>query len=239
MRTAVIVQARVNSTRLPGKVLKPLGPHTVLEETLLRCHAIRGADLVVCAIPETTADDALVPLIGRSKSIVARGSEDDVLARYLSAAELVNADVVMRVTSDCPLIDPELCAAVISVRNAAGVDYAANNMPAGFPHGLDCEVFTTSALRKAAEKAAALEDREHVTPWLRRSPEISRATIIGPGGDLKRMRWTLDFSEDLSFFRKLYEVLPGDAIEPWWKVVDLLRRRPELMRLNASRVVER
>lgn len=239
MRTVVIVQARVGSTRLPGKVLKRLGPHTVLEEMLSRCHAIRGVDLVVCAIPEAAADDVLIPLVDRSKSIVARGSEDDVLARYLSAAQLVGADVVMRVTSDCPLIDPELCAAVLSVRNAAGVDYAANNMPPGFPHGLDCEVFTTAALRRAAESATAASDREHVTPLLRRSPEVSRAMVVGPGGNLKTMRWTLDFPEDLLFFQKLYEILPVGAIEPWWKVSDLLARRPEISRLNADRVVDR
>jgi spore coat polysaccharide biosynthesis protein SpsF (cytidylyltransferase family) len=211
----------------------------VLEETLLRCHAIRGADVVVCTIPETAADDGLVPLIDRSKSVVARGSEDDVLARYLSAAEHVNADVVVRVTSDCPLIDPELCAAVISVRNAAGVDYAANNMPAGFPHGLDCEVFTTSALRKAAESTTVASDREHVTPWLRRSSEVSRSMVVGPGGRLKKMRWTLDFPQDLLFFQKLYEVLPSGAIEPWWKISDLLVARPEISQLNADCVVDR
>jgi spore coat polysaccharide biosynthesis protein SpsF len=237
--TAVIVQARVNSTRLPGKVLKPLGRHTVLEETLLRCRAIRGADVVVCAIPEAAVDDALVPVIDRSKSIVARGSEDDVLARYLSAAEQVSADVVMRVTSDCPLIDPELCAAVLSVRSAAGADYASNNMPPGFPHGLDCEVFTTSALRNAARNANIASDREHVTPWLRRSDEVSRAAVVGPGGSSSKMRWTLDFPEDLLFFQKLYEKLAVGAIEPWWKISELLAQWPEISQLNADRIVDR
>jgi spore coat polysaccharide biosynthesis protein SpsF len=213
--------------------------HTVLEEVLSRCRAIRGVDVVVCAIPDTSADDVLLPLVEKSKSVVARGSETDVLSRYLNAAEQVGADVVMRVTSDCPLIDPELCAAVLSVRSAAGVDYVANNMPPGFPHGLDCEVFTTSALRKAAENTTAVSDREHVTPWLRRSPEISRSMLVGPGGSFMKMRWTLDFPEDLLFFQKLYEILPVGAIEPWRKVSDLLAARPELSQLNADCIVDR
>lgn len=237
MTTAVIVQARVGSARLPGKVLEQIGPRTVLEEVLRRCWAIGGIDVVVCAIPETEDNEVLVPLAERARTPVVRGSERDVLARYQQAAENVGADVIVRITSDCPLIDPMLCDAVRQVHLATAVDYAANNMPAGFPHGLDCEVFTMDALRRASEIAVDAEDREHVTPWLRRSPEISRSAVVGPGGRAKKARWTLDFQEDLDFIRAVYANLEVDA--PWWKLLSEIEERPELAAINADRLVAR
>ena len=148
MTTAIVVQARMGSTRLPGKVLKPLAGTTVLEEMLRRCRAIPGADIVVCAIPEDAADDPLIAPAKRAGAVVARGSASDVLSRYRKAADQVDADIVVRITSDCPLTDPSLCGEVIALREARGVDYAANNMPPGFPHGLDCEAFTAASLRR-------------------------------------------------------------------------------------------
>jgi glutamate-1-semialdehyde 2,1-aminomutase/spore coat polysaccharide biosynthesis protein SpsF len=234
--TAIVVQARMGSTRLPGKVLMALGPHTVLEEVLRRCVAVVGADIVVCAIPDEAADDALVPVAEAAGAMVVRGSTLDVRARYLAAAEAAKADVVLRVTSDCPLIDPALCAAVLAVRESAGVDYCANNMPPSFPHGLDCEVFTTEALRRAARSNGPDGDREHVTPWLRRAPEISRAAIVGPGGDAAHARWTLDWPEDLEFLRAAAALIkPPPAIAPWTNLVARLADRPDIVALNAAR----
>lgn len=240
MTTAVVVQARMGSSRLPGKVLQKLGRHTVLEEVLRRCAAVVGADLVVCAIADEAADAALVPVAEAAGAMVVRGSTRDVRARYLAAAEAAKADVVLRVTSDCPLIDPAVCAAVLAVREAAGVAYCANNMPASFPHGLDCEAFTTEALRRAARSDGPDGDREHVTPWLRRAPEISRAAVAGPGGDLAHARWTLDWPEDLAFLRAVEGLLdPPPAIAPWHVLAARLAARPDIVALNASRCVPR
>jgi spore coat polysaccharide biosynthesis protein SpsF len=238
--TAIVVQARMGSTRLPGKVLMALGPHTVLEEVLRRCKAVAGADIVVCAVPDEAVDDALVPVAKAAGATVVRGSTLDVRARYLAAAEAVEADVVLRVTSDCPLIDPAVCAAVLAVRAAAGADYCANNMPASFPHGLDCEAFTVDALRRAAVSVGPDSDREHVTPWLRRAPEISRAAVVGPGGPAANLRWTLDWPEDLRFFRAAMSLLaPADRIAPWTVLARSLADHPEITAINASRNVMR
>lgn len=240
MTTAVVVQARMGSSRLPGKVLMALGLHTVLEEVLRRCAAVAGADIVVCAIPDDPADAVLGPIAEAAGAMVVRGSTLDVRARYLTAAEAAKADVVLRVTSDCPLIDPALCAAVLAVRAAAGADYCANNMPPSFPHGLDCEAFTTEALRRAARSEGPDGDREHVTPWLRRAPEISRAAVVGPGGALAHARWTLDWPEDLAFLRAAAALQDSPpAIAPWSVLAARLAERPDIVALNAARQAAR
>jgi spore coat polysaccharide biosynthesis protein SpsF len=235
MRTAVIVQARTGSTRLPGKVLKPLAGHTVLEEVLTRCSAIPGADVVVCAIPTLDEDDALIPVAKRSGAVVARGSTEDVLSRYRVAAESVGADVIMRVTSDCPLIDPDVCGELLRLRSEKRADYACNNMPVSFPHGLDCESFTIEALRRADKHASTQEDREHVTPWLRRAPEVLRASLHGPGGLTTDHRWTLDYPEDYDFLCAVFASLEMSPMPPWTKVAAEIEARPDLRAINAMR----
>lgn len=234
--TACIIQARVGSTRLPGKVLEKLGRATVLEHVLRRCQAIPGVDEVVCATVEGPDGDAVAALARELGVTVYRGSEKDVLARYHGAAHAVNADIVMRVTSDCPLIDPDVCAAVLKLRREAQADYAANNMPPSWPHGLDCEAFTIDALDEAIATATAAEDHEHVTPWIRRNRAYHRINLAGPGGELTGLRWTLDYPEDLAFLRALYERLPeGSAGQSWHVAADILSREPELALINEAR----
>lgn len=244
MTVAVIVQARFGSSRLPGKVLLPLGgahgaASTVLAEVLRRCRAIPGVDVVCCAVPHGPLDDAVAELASAAGAQVSRGSEADVLDRYWQAARQVGADLVMRVTSDCPLIDPGLCGQVIRLVEP-GVDYASNNMPPGFPHGLDCEAFTARALGEAAATATESADREHVTPWLRRGDPARIRALAGPGGDLVRHRWTLDYPEDYVFLREVFGRLP-DAAQgapgaiPDWRQTLGVAQDPALMRINESR----
>lgn len=236
MTTAVIVQARLCSSRLPGKVLMPLAGGTILKEVLRRCRAIPGADLVVCAVPDGTKDNPVAAEALRCGAIVTRGNETDVLDRYLQASRQVGADVVLRVTSDCPLIDPQLCAAVLALRTEKGADYACNNLPPSFPHGLDCEAFTRDALELAWSEGITPEDREHVTPWLRRAPKIRRAALAGPGGNFTHMRWTLDFPEDYEFFQAMFALMPPPpAIPDWRETAMQLMRHPEVGAINQQR----
>jgi spore coat polysaccharide biosynthesis protein SpsF len=239
VKTAVIVQARNLSTRLPGKVLKPLGRHTVLEEVLCRCGKIPGADIVICAIPDKPEDEPLIPLVQRSGAMLIRGSTKNVLARYRIAAEAVKTDIVMRVTSDNPLIDPELCGEVLKLRAKENADYACNNMPPSFPLGLDCEVFTMDALRRADQSTVDREEREHVTPWLRRDPGVKIAKLPGPGGHAIEQRWTLDYPEDYEFLRRIFELLPSNRIPPWTEVMKLIDSHPDIQTINAGRRVAR
>jgi spore coat polysaccharide biosynthesis protein SpsF len=239
VKTAVIVQARNLSTRLPGKVLKPLGQHTVLEEVLRRCARIPRSDLVICAIPDQPEDEPLAPLVKRSGAMLIRGSAEDVLARYRVAMDVAGADIVMRVTSDCPLIDPKLCGELLNLREKENADYACNNMPPSFPHGLDCEVFTATALRRADQLAVDRGDREHVTPWLRRDSSIRRVALKGPGGRTLEQRWTLDYPEDYEFLCRIFDLLPPGEIPSWTEVMTLIDDRPDLYAINAGRRIVR
>ena len=232
-RTAIIVQARKGSSRLPGKVLQKLGDRTVLEHVIGRLRMVGNADLVVVATTTQPADDEIVRLAESCGAVVFRGDEHDVLGRYLGAARAVDADVILRVTSDCPLIDPALCAAVIAARSDSGADYVANNMPRLFPHGLDCEAFTRAALERAAFDATEAYDREHVTPWLRRSPDIRRTNVVGPGWPANQQRWTLDYPEDLHFFQQLFATLPSDRVPGWQEALSRIGQMPELDVANA------
>jgi len=235
-RVAVIVQARMASTRLPGKVLERLGEDTVLAHVLRRCAAIDGIDAVCCAIPDDAGCDAVAEEAEHCGALVFRGSQSDVLDRYHRAALACGADVVMRVTSDCPLIDPGVCGGLLRLFTHEAVDYACNNAPRGWPHGLDCEVFSAAALARAAAEASAPDEREHVTPWLRAHRDIARANLAGPGGDLTTMRWTLDYPEDLAFLRALFARLPAPPeIPEFEEIVMQLRANPDIAAINANR----
>ncbi|HEV3176040.1 MAG TPA: glycosyltransferase family protein [Stellaceae bacterium] len=236
MTTACIVQARIASTRLPGKVLKDLAGEPVLGHVLRRCEAIPGVDVVVCATVDSRDGAEIESLAKRYDMPVHRGSETDVLDRYLGAARLVEADTVVRVTSDCPLIDPSLCGEVVERRRAENAEYAANNFTWGYPHGLDCEIFTRKALEAAAAEATEPYDREHVSPWIRRHPTYRKVEVPGPGGPEAEWRWTLDFPEDLDFMRALYRYLPGPPEMPSWReIAAVVAAHPDLSAINRAR----
>ena len=235
MTTAVIVQARMHSTRLPGKVLRELGGKTVLHHVLRRCAAVEGCDLVVCAIPDRSDCQPIADEAEAAGARVVRGSETDVLDRYLKAARAVRADVVLRVTSDCPLIDPQVCGEVLALRAREQADYACNNMPPSFPHGLDCEAFPISALERAALSATDAFDREHVTPWLRRDTGVKRANLAAPTREFADQRWALDFPEDYDFLRAVWAASDQDRPPGWREIAALVAARPDIAGLNANR----
>jgi spore coat polysaccharide biosynthesis protein SpsF len=218
-KVAVIVQARLGSTRLPAKVLLPLPTGimtlcgerfvpaaTVLEEVVNRCIMIDGVDVVVAAIPDTPENDILVDILNRGQEErqefdgdpplkIVRGPEHDVLARYARAAEAVKADVIMRITADCPLIDPEVCGLVLAASRP--VDYCSNVWPRTYPQGLDCEVFTRDLLRRAVSEDHDYKDSsaEHVTTWMAKGQGIRRANVFDRE-DRSHLRWTLDTLDD-------------------------------------------
>ncbi len=232
-RVVIIVQARMASTRLPGKVLRHLAGETVLAHVLRRCGAIQGGDVVCCAVPEGADCEAVAEEAKRCGAIVFRGSESDVLDRYHRAAVACGADVVMRVTSDCPLIDPEVCSRVLELRANEEADYACNNMPPSWPHGLDCEVFTAAALARAHREASSPAEREHVTPWLRRHPDIRRANLTCPEPEQAGQRWTLDYAADYRFMAALFARLPATGTG-WRTVVGAVAADAELDSLQAA-----
>ena len=233
MTTAILVQARTGSSRLPGKVLKQIGSHTVLEEVIARCRRTAGADVVVASIPDLDRDDVLVPVAERAGAVVVRGNETDVLSRYAKSARAVNATVVVRITSDCPLIDPEIIGALLELRTRERAEYASNALVRTYPVGLDCEAFTTESLLESEAKAIDKHDREHVTPWLIRAPHLRRANLHSGNPSLGKLRWVLDYPEDLEFMRAVFAALPPGNPGLMADVLDVLRGDPSIAKLNA------
>jgi spore coat polysaccharide biosynthesis protein SpsF len=200
---------------------------------LERCGRIAGSDALVCAIADEREAGQLADAARRWGAQVFVGPERDVLARYRDAARMVNADVIVRVTSDCPLIDPAVCARVIALGAETGAGYASNIAPRSYPKGLDCEVFTASVLERAAAVTDDPFDREHVTQWMQRSPDVAKANLSSGNASLANHRWTLDYPEDLEFLRRVLPLLP-DPMASMPDILALLAAHPDLLAINAA-----
>lgn len=232
--TAAIIQARMNSTRLPGKILLDLDGQTVLSHVLDRCKAIKGVDIVCCAIPEGKDSDPIAIEAQQCGVNVFRGSESDVLDRYHQAAISVEADTVMRVTSDCPVIDPAVCAGVLRLFNETSCGVAVNNAPPSWPHGLDCEVFSAGLLAHAADEATDPFEREHVSPWMRgKNSGANIKNFAAPQGGIAQHRWTLDTPADYEFLCRLFERMPaGVGAFDYQVALKIVEEDPELAAIN-------
>ena len=189
MKTVAIIQARLGSSRLPGKVLMDLVGETVLERVVGRARRFALVDELIVATSTLPSDDAIVKECARIGVSVFRGSESDVLDRFVGAAAETDADVCVRLTADCPLLDPGVSDSIISVFMDAdgGADYASNKIPQAFPRGLDTEVFSCDALERAAREARERYERVHVTPYIYRHPEIF--TLISVTSEVDRADW--------------------------------------------------
>jgi len=235
MKVVLITQARMTSTRLPGKVLKEVLGKSLLEYHVERLLQVKNADEVVVA---TTTNDTDVPIVELCKGLgVAcfRGSEQDVLSRFYGAATEHGADVIVRVTSDCPLIDPGVINRVIARFHdrLEGVDYISNTLERTFPRGMDTEVVTMSALDEANREATETPDREHVTRFVYVHPERYRIENVAFESDQSGHRWTVDTPEDFELIRLMLEALyvakPRFTLED---CLDMSSKHPEWSRIN-------
>lgn len=232
MKTVAIVQARMGSTRLPGKVLMDLGGQTVLARVVRRLSRAKLINQVAIATTTADADAAIVSEAARLGAECFRGSEHDVLGRYAGAAQVFSADVIVRVTSDCPLIDPDIADQLLGEFFRTHADFAFNEIDHGFPRGLDVEAFSLQALRKAVEMVDSQHQREHVTPVFYERPDIFKVVKLRPEQDLSQYRWTLDTPEDLHLIRAIYEHFSNRDDLGWLEVVNLMEQAPELARIN-------
>jgi spore coat polysaccharide biosynthesis protein SpsF len=232
LSNAAIVQARMGSKRLPGKVLSMIEGRTMLERVVERARRAERVSRVVVATSEAPEDDAIATVCRESTIDVFRGSEHDVLARYLGAARQFDADPIVRVTADCPLLDPAAVDAVVGRFEVGDVDYAANINPPTLPDGLDTEAFSRNALERAAREARLRSEREHVTPYIRNHPEIFRIANVRHARDLSAMRWTVDEPDDLELVRAVYAEF-GNHDFGMEDVLRLLAEQPDLARANA------
>jgi spore coat polysaccharide biosynthesis protein SpsF len=232
MRVVAIIQARMGSTRLPGKVLKDLAGATVLERVVSRVRRCRLVSDVAVATSAEPADDVILNECQRLGTEAFRGSEQDVLDRYYRAAQQAGAEVVVRITSDCPLIDPEVSDKTIQKFLVERPDYASNALERTYPRGLDTEVMTFAALECAWTEARQAYQREHVTPFLYQHPERFKLLSVKGDHDYSQYRWTLDTPEDLEFLRAVYARSIDHQDLSWRDVLNIVQREPELAEMN-------
>lgn len=233
-RVGCIIQARMGSSRLPGKVLMPLGGKPVILHVLERCSRIDGVDHVVLATTEEAADGPLVEAASKAGYSTFMGDEHDVLSRYAAVARAQDYDVIMRVTGDCPLFDPVLAGSFLKTFLVRKADFA---ILRGWPHGLDCELLTRQVLEDVDKAATAPADREHVTLWVKNQKSYNVFALEAPDAGLMRERWVLDYPEDYEFLCRVFETA-GPAIRAfgWRDILALLEDNPTIRDLNRAAV---
>jgi spore coat polysaccharide biosynthesis protein SpsF (cytidylyltransferase family) len=239
MNIVVIIQARVGSTRFPGKIMKEILGKTVLIHDLDRIKEMKTINKIVVATTDLEKDDSIINTVKKyNKNIgIYRGREDDVLDRYYKAAKEFNANVIVRITSDCPLIDPNISDLVVETFLENKCDYCCNNMPRTYPHGLDTEVFSFEALERAWREARKSYEREHVTPYIRENPDKFKIINVWNNVDLRNLRWTLDYPEDFEFITEIYQRLyPKKKIFYMQDILDVLNKEPWLIEINKKYV---
>ena len=232
MKIVGIIQARINSSRLPRKVMLKLGPKIVLDHVVSRLKECKTLNEVVVATSINKIDDEIVSWCSQNKTLVFRGSENDVLDRYWKAMNFYNADVVVRITADCPLIDPEIVDQV--VKGFLDGNYDGYALGGNFPDGLDCQVFSLNAITKAWNEATMPSDREHVGSYIENTnPSAFNLGTLELFNNLESHRWTLDEQNDYDFLKK---VVSGLYVEKSnFRTQDILKflsKHPELININ-------
>jgi spore coat polysaccharide biosynthesis protein SpsF len=240
-----MVQARMGSTRLPGKVLRPILGRPMLWHIVQRVRRARGLDAVLVVTSDRREDDAIRDFCRREGIGVFSGSEADVLDRFYRAGLAHGGDPLVRVTGDCPFVDPELIARLLQIYQTGSYDHVSVAAGAGalyldggrYPDGLDAECFSFAALEEAWNQATAPSDREHVTPYIWRVPGRFRCTLLKADRDYSELRWTVDHEEDYLMVKRVYEALHREERPFLFKdVVAHLERHPELAQMNRAHI---
>jgi len=232
-RIGAVIQARIGSTRLPGKVLLKIVGRPILWHMVERLKHTKLIDEIIVAMPDTKENDILEDFCKSNNIKYFRGPEEDVLSRYYLAAKKYKYDIVLRLTADCPLIDPEIVDLIVKKHLSSGADYASNIQIRTYPKGMDVEVLNFQALEKAYNEAEDSADREHVTLYIRKHPSIFKQAKTVNNKNLSSMRWTVDEEKDLDFVRKIYDKLYQEGkIFSMQKVLKLLKEKPQLSEIN-------
>jgi glutamate-1-semialdehyde 2,1-aminomutase/spore coat polysaccharide biosynthesis protein SpsF len=234
MKKIAIIQARMGSTRFPGKVLADLNGKTLLQHVVERAQKIPTIDDVIVATSTLELDNAIQDWCLNYKVNCFRGDEADVLKRFYETAEANKADIVVRITADCPLLDPNLAGQILHLVAHCGADYASNILPPTWPDGLDCEAFTFDALKDAYNNAHRSSDREHVTPYiLNNQHQFKVRNIASASPELRAHRWVVDLPEDLEYVAKI--LLHSTENPSTWDILDTLHQHREIVRLISKR----
>ena len=230
-----IIQARMGSTRLPGKVMKKIKRKSILYYVIERVKKSKMIDKIIIATTTNKNDDLIVKEAKKLKVDIFRGSEEDVLSRYFFASKEFNADIVIRITSDCPLIDPEIIDKIIKKHIESKSDYTSNTIKRTYPRGFDTEVFNKDIIKDVYKNASEKYQREHVTIFILENKERYKITNVETKGKLYRpdIRVTLDTIEDFELISKIIENF-DDISFGLEEVIDFLNENPQLLELNKN-----
>lgn len=236
--TVAIIQARMASSRLPAKVLLDIAGQPMIVRVVERVKRANTIDLVVIATTTDPSDDPIKDLCEERGYTCFRGNQFNVLDRYYRAAQLYNAEIVVRITADCPMVDPAEIDHVVQVLLEEKADFTANRLPPPwkrtYPIGLDTEVCTYNALERAWKEAERSEELENVMPYLYAEKSRFRTVVIDYEVDYGHYRWTVDTREDLDLARQVYAHFDGNDDFSWLDVIDLFDRHPDLILINAG-----
>lgn len=234
MRVHALIQARMGSRRLPEKILKPIQGKPMLERVIERVGRAKEVSDIAVITSDNTEDDAVVSLC-RAKGVLSfRGSEEDVLDRFYQAAKEFQAEIIVRITADCPLIDPGVLDDLIVHFSEKKPDYASNFLKRTFPRGLDSEIMTFECLEAAWKEAVLPYHRAHATPYIYETPGRFRLSGLTALEDYSGYRLTVDTPEDLNFIQAIYGRFHEPDFVSWRQVIDLLKKEPALLAINAS-----
>ncbi|MGG0662690.1 glycosyltransferase family protein [Viridibacillus arvi] len=234
MTVTAIIQARMGSTRLPGKILKEVNGKPLLAYQLERIAHSECIDKIVIATTVDQKDDVIVKFCKNNDVEYYRGSENDVLSRYYEAAEQHGGDMIVRLTSDCPIIDPVILDQTIQSFIDNDYDYVSNTIERTYPRGLDTEVFSREALEKAYKEATLSRDKEHVTAYMYSNPKNFKLGYIKNGQDYSEYRWTVDTIEDFELIELVLKNLYKENSMFYMNdIIELLKQNPEWVKINA------
>lgn len=237
MKKVAIIQARSGSTRLPGKIFKEICGKPMLWHVINRLSYSVQIDNMVIATTTAPEDDSTEKFCIENKIEYYRGSVENVLSRYCEAALQSGAEIIIRITSDCPLIDPAIIDRMLEQFISSGqtIDYMSNVVERTFPRGLDTEIMTFDSLSKAAKEAVSSFDREHVTPYIYNNPDRFKVTNFKNEKDYSRYRWTVDTIEDFNLITQIYnELYVPNKLFLLDDIIDLMNRKPELNKINEN-----
>ena len=235
IKVVAIIQARMGSSRLPGKVLKELAGKTILEIIIDRVSLTKGLSEIVLSTTVNKKDDILESWAKIQKIKYFRGNENDVLDRYYQTAKAFQADLIIRITADDPLKDPEIIEQALSFFDLIeNLDYCSNTIDPSYPEGLDVEIFKFSALEKAWKEAVLQSEREHVTPFIWKNNHLFKIKNFTYIEDLSNWRWTVDNPEDYEFMQEIFKFFDNNYAVSYKKIISFLKDNMELTEINNS-----
>ena len=231
--TAIIIQARMGSSRLPGKVMKKIIDKPMIEYLLMRVSNSKLADQIIVATSDKKENKPLIQFLKKNKIFCFLGDEYDVLSRYYFAAKKFKVKHIVRITADCPIIDPFLIDNVIRKYFKDKVDYTSNIFPRTFPKGLDIEIFSIDTLEKTYLSETSDYDREHVTSYMRDSGNF-KLSNYSIKNDFSFYRLTVDWKEDFDLIDQIFNIFYPDILFKWLDVIEIIKKTPYLFEINKN-----